>query len=171
MSLENFTATPYTLLSAYEPGLYDGAITFPNHITAEPGANPNLLGTIGHAVYINTKNLSGDDYSTEFRELTAQSFTMSIKQNDSEAIYNCYVGSFEYGDVGFANVYFDSVYGIGANHLPTLVKAASADFNTEDAITLTFTNRTTANSIFDKFAYGDETGLERFLRLRLLGNV
>ena len=147
MSTSDITASPYYFLSAYAPALSAGQITFPNH-TEAPGVDnrPNFLGEFGHALYINTTTDNEVDLSTEFAELSAQTFRLSIKQNYSEAIYDVDIGSFVYGIESFgddviSNVYVDNAYGIRGASLPTLVQAASADFNEEDPIILTFTNR------------------------------
>lgn len=147
MSTSNITASPYYFLSAYSSALSAGQITFPNHNEA-PGVDnrPNFLGEFGHALYINRVTDDGEDLSTEFRELTAQACRLSIKQNDSEAIYDVDIGSFFY-ETGFDeeiyedNLIVDNAYGIRGASLPTLIQAASADFNELDPITLTFTNR------------------------------
>lgn len=147
MSTANFIASSYYFLSAYEPSPSGGVITFPNHNEASGIDNsPNFLGEFGHAMYINTNTDTGDDFSTEFAELTAQTFRLSIKQNDSEAIYDVDIGSFGAGIPSFSeesvsNGYIDNAYGIKGASLPTLIQAASADFTESDSITLTFTNR------------------------------
>lgn len=151
MSTANLTAFPYYYLSAYEPALSAGVVTFPNHNEAPPEGtgidnSPNFLGEFGHALYINTTTDDDVDLSTEFAELSAQTFRLSIKQNYSEAIYDVDIGSFVYdiqpfGEESASNVYVDNAYGIKGASLPTLIQAASADFNEEDPITLTFTNR------------------------------
>jgi hypothetical protein len=132
------TTGDYVLLAQYSPATINGSITFPNH-NAPPNfsLNPNLVGQVGYAIYINGNDLLGNSQTSVLDNLLGRNGTLTLTQGVNLVVYSFTSTAFGFGG-GYANQYWwDNQFNASPLGTITVVTPASGDFNDTDPITIT----------------------------------
>ena len=134
---QNGSLRDYYLQASYDDAHENGWITFPNHIINDYTLNPNHIGESGFALYINYRDINGNDNSTVLNYLIGQSGYIELTQNNNSVRMSFNDQAFIYN--GNNEYYYDNFYGSPLNAI-NVIKPSNTDFNTTDPITITISD-------------------------------
>ena len=131
------------LYGEYVDAEASGMITFPDHENSRGDLNPNHVGDFtnvygtGTQLYINMADENGDDYTSDFNNLTGKTGTLTLIQGSNQVTYAFTSDAFS---EGMGQITSDWVYGPNPQGSLRVIKFAENSFNTGDTITISYTN-------------------------------
>lgn len=127
----------YQLTTEYRPAINNGEIIIPDHPNNTYSLDFNIVGgTYQAAIYINLKDILGNDNSSYLNQLIGNHTHLTFSQGDYHITFDCEATAWE-SPISGVYCFYDPNFGAAPDNSVNMISTSDVAFNTTEPITIT----------------------------------